>query len=127
MSDTIFQTRMPHHRSRAGRASRRIGVPVTKVPSSLQCDWQLGTGALTDAIRDHRAASVRVFASRRIAPALVRVGAALAQVTKTCAKVLWTRIGVEQAMAARYQGRAWCDTTEAELNNDITTWRSQRF
>lgn len=126
MSDTIFQAWMPLHGSRAGRPARRTGMPITST-ESLQCDWEMGAAALTDAIREYRAASIRAFASRRVAPALALVSAALARIAKNCARVLWTRIGAEQAMAARYRGRAWCDATEAELNNDITTWRAQRF
>lgn len=126
MSDTIFRAWMPLPRSRAGRPARRSGVPITGI-ASLQCDWEMGTAALTDAIRDYRAASIRAFASRRIAPALALVLAASARIMKNCARVLWTCVGAEQAMAARYQGRAWCDATEAELNNDIGTWRAQRF
>ena len=51
---------------------------------------------------------------------------AFAWLTRPFAVILARRPRAEDVVAAEYEGRSWCDSTERELIHDVETWPHRR-
>jgi hypothetical protein len=77
---------------------------------------------------DHQPASAIRHYSVSGVTAVLRsiVVSAVAWLVRPFAVILGGRPRAEDVVASEYEGRAWCDSTERELVNDIATWPHRR-
>ena len=71
------------------------------------------------AIRHYLASRILVFLGSILGPAL-------AWLTRPIAVICSGRPRAEDVVASEYEGRAWRDSTERELINDIANWPHRR-
>jgi len=83
--------------------------PIADFPA----DTHAKAADFSDAIRDHRCAFLRGFVTPRI--------------WAVFARFFGRSPRIEDVVSARHAGRAWCDATERNLINDVTTYSFTGF